>query len=213
MCWSCNTRTVLVRPAISRPAEPRISDTDAIRASSARACRFHSAIWQARFAVALGGAIRLNKGDPAVSLSPWSRCPSAGPQYIRMMPATGSAMLEKRTGGLLNAMARHRSSDHGGSPVEASCGGRTKYSRAREGIPKKPMRSTLPVSARDARLADSANANKACGTRFPTRLLHAHRVHSGLEDRRHGAGRSAKRQQGHTPRRASRRSCQRLFSE
>jgi hypothetical protein len=65
MCCSCNTRTVLVRPAISRPAKTRISKT--IRASPARACRFHSAPFEG--AVALGGATRLNKGGPAVSLA------------------------------------------------------------------------------------------------------------------------------------------------
>jgi hypothetical protein len=42
-----------------------------------------------------------------------------------MMPAAGSAMMGKRTGGLLSAAARYRSSDQGGLPVEASCGGRT----------------------------------------------------------------------------------------
>jgi hypothetical protein len=35
-------------------------------------------------------------------------------------------MMEKRTGGLLSAVARHRSSDHRGLLVEASCGGRTR---------------------------------------------------------------------------------------
>jgi hypothetical protein len=50
--------------------------------------------------------------------------PSAGRQYIRMMSAAGSTMMG--TGGLLSAVARYRSSDHGGLPVEASCGGRTK---------------------------------------------------------------------------------------
>jgi hypothetical protein len=40
MCRLHNTRTVLVRPAISRP---RTSETDAIRTSLPRACRFHGA--------------------------------------------------------------------------------------------------------------------------------------------------------------------------
>jgi hypothetical protein len=56
MCWPCNTRTVLVGPE----CDPHLIG------SSVPISR--RVIWQARFAVALGDAIRPN-GDPAVSRS------------------------------------------------------------------------------------------------------------------------------------------------
>jgi hypothetical protein len=138
--------------------------------------------------------------------------PSAGRQYIRLTAAAGSAMMGKRTGGLL-------SSDHGGLPVEASCGGRTDRARRHSENPRARQRLSrrgrnarwqiAPTEIKTSRRGGHCHA-KLTAHGFPPRLLQAHQVHSSLEDRRHGAGRSCQKA---TRPHSTQVAVQRLFSE